>query len=73
MARRREMMRSKHADEARRDLLARDRTRPLGEGEIEAELNRLKVLNQINRSGIFENFIFCFLPSLLRQWSKSSQ
>ena len=53
-------MRSKHADEARRELLARDRTRPLGEGEIEAELNRLKVLNQINRSGIFENFPILF-------------
>jgi len=44
LARRRESMRSKHAAEARRELLARDRTRPLGEDEIEAELGRLQAL-----------------------------
>ena len=44
LARRRELMRSKHAESARRELLARDRHRPLGEDEIEAELARLQVV-----------------------------
>ena len=47
MARRRELMRSKHAESARRELLARDRHRPLGEDEIEAELARLQVVFSI--------------------------
>lgn len=40
-------MRSKHAESARRELLARDRHRPLGEDEIEAELARLQVVFSI--------------------------
>ena len=43
-ARRREMMKSKNAETARRELLSRDRTRPLTEGEIETELKRLQVI-----------------------------
>ena len=36
-------MKSKHADSARRELLSRDRNRPLTEDEIESELKRLQV------------------------------
>ena len=43
-ARRREMMKSKNAETARRELLSRDKTRPLTESEIESELKRLQVI-----------------------------